>query len=550
MLKDSGNTLAKARKINLVGGSGGIKEAVGGSDRFDFIKLNVTQRSLFNATLTKLKANVDLDLFNSSGKRMGRSAKPDTQSESILTVLEAGQYFLKVSGTKQASRYCLKLRTPPLPSPVNTAPTLSTNTGASLARGSTVNLNSDLLRATDLEQQFLVYTVTQLPIAGKLKYKGVDVTLGQSFTQGDIDTGSLSYLSLGAIALTNNALYESRPQISGTNVVWSASDGSDNEIYFFNGSTTIQLTDNDINDDPSDISGSNVVWEGVTVHDTEIYFYNGSTTTRLTNNDTYDSNEQISGSNVVWSGYSDYDDEIYFYNGSTTTQLTNNDIYDSSPQISGSNIVWSGMDGSGRIYFYDGSTTIRLPGNSTLQGSPQISGSNVVWVGYDGSDYEIYLYNGNTTTQLTNNDIDDLNPQISGSNVVWSSYGGSNIFADSEVYFYNGSSITQLTNNSPYDAIPQISGGNVVWSSYDGLSYFSDTEIYFYNGSTTIQLTHNALNDFAPQISGSNIVWLSQDDGAYPEVFFLKVYNRDSFGFTVTDGIGGTTSGTFDFTLN
>jgi beta propeller repeat protein len=74
------------------------------------------------------------------------------------------------------------------------------------------------------------------------------------------------------------------PAISGSNVVWEGWDGSDYEIFFWDGGTITQLTDNSTTDWFPAISGSNVVWQGYDGSDTEIYLWDGATTTQLTNN--------------------------------------------------------------------------------------------------------------------------------------------------------------------------------------------------------------------------------------------------------------------------
>ena len=149
-------------------------------------------------------------------------------------------------------------------------------------------------------------------------------------------------MGTGVTQLTRNTLNDSSPQISGNNIVWSAYEDGDSEIYLYNGSETITLTDNDIDDSSPQIDGDNIVWTGYDGNDSEIYFYNGSETITLTDNDTSDYSPQISGSNVTWSAYDGNDDEIYLFDGTEVTQLTNNDISDYSPQISGNNVTWTG----------------------------------------------------------------------------------------------------------------------------------------------------------------------------------------------------------------
>ncbi|MGL6344209.1 MAG: hypothetical protein ACRC80_34320, partial [Waterburya sp.] len=90
-------------------------------------------------------------------------------------------------------------------------------------------------------------------------------------------------------------------------------------------------------------------------NDREIFFYNGSKTIQISNNDADDSSPQISGNNVVWvsndaiykeKSYYDRDksyarNEIFFYDGSKTVQVTDNNVSDSYPQISENNLVWA-----------------------------------------------------------------------------------------------------------------------------------------------------------------------------------------------------------------
>ena len=133
------------------------------------------------------------------------------------------------------------------------------------------------------------------------------------------------------------------PQISGNNVVWSYSYGTDSEIFLYNGISTIQLTNNSYDEYDLQISGNNVIWSG----GSEIFFYNGTSTIQLTNNSYNDLYPAISGNNVVWQGWDGTDYEIFFYNGTSTIQLTNNSDNDGYPAISGNNVVWNGSDGTG-----------------------------------------------------------------------------------------------------------------------------------------------------------------------------------------------------------
>jgi hypothetical protein len=62
--------------------------------------------------------------------------------------------------------------------------------------------------------------------------------------------------------LTNNSHDDRDPQVSGSSVVWSGSDGHDREIFLYDGDSITQITDNERDDLSPKVSGSNVVWYG------------------------------------------------------------------------------------------------------------------------------------------------------------------------------------------------------------------------------------------------------------------------------------------------
>ncbi|MHC4913216.1 MAG: TolB family protein [Planctomycetota bacterium] len=100
-----------------------------------------------------------------------------------------------------------------------------------------------------------------------------------------------------------------------------------------------QLTDNNYGDNSPQIHGSNVVWYGDDGTDFEIFLYDGNTVTQLTYNSRTDYNPQVYGSHVAWRGYTEHSSEIFFYDGNTVTQLTHDTLRDKNPQIHGSNVV-------------------------------------------------------------------------------------------------------------------------------------------------------------------------------------------------------------------
>jgi len=315
--------------------------------------------------------------------------------------------------------------------------------------------------------------------------------------------------------LTNSGYSNGNPQLSDSHVVWEGHDGTDWEIFLYDGSIVSQLTNNSYRDKWPVVSGSHVAWRGNDGTDYEIFYYNGSTVTQLTNNNYQDDEPSISGSHVVWDGY-DETGEIFLYDGSTVTQLTNNSFHDFDPVISGSYVAWGGWDETDtEIFLYDGSTITQLTDNSHDDYWPRISSSHVVWIRQEEDGYFtllLYEIGSGTTTTLADATTFDLtydNYAISGSSVA---FFGEEIFTDPHLYLYQGGTVTDLariSRYSAYSAYLAISGPIVAWI---------DRNLFLYDGSTTTQLTEwgsIGFPGYGVKLSGSNAVWVGDDRKIY-----------------------------------
>ena len=339
-----------------------------------------------------------------------------------------------------------------------------------------------------------------------------------------------SSLLYSIIQLTNNSNSDLDPQINANGyVTWRGFDGSDYEIFLYNGTTTIQLTDNAYNDHQPQINiNGYVVWTGGNLSECEIFLYNGSTITRLTDNAYTDTQPQINKNGyVVWNQGSF---KIMLYNGLTVTQLSDDDIYQLLyPQINANgHVVWDKREGNmSFVYLYNGTNIKCISDINLLNTNPQINEKGyVIWNGHiDGAfssnEMEIFLYNGSTTIQLTDNNYSEFNPQINANgHIVWT--GG----LYKNTFLYNGTTIIQLTNND-YGGnwYPQINAnGQVVWtgSFWTGANQ-TGHEIFLYNGTKTIRLTNNGYKNIpAPKININGYIVWSGGEGSEAEIFLAK----------------------------
>uniref|UniRef100_UPI001E56D26E beta strand repeat-containing protein n=1 Tax=Microvirga roseola TaxID=2883126 RepID=UPI001E56D26E len=91
---------------------------------------------------------------------------------------------------------------------IDSLPTVSTNTGATVAEGSTGTvISASMLTATDVETPDpaqIIFTLTTLPSHGVLHKGGVALGLNGTFTQQDIDSGLITFTHGGAEASSDS----------------------------------------------------------------------------------------------------------------------------------------------------------------------------------------------------------------------------------------------------------------------------------------------------------------------------------------------------------
>lgn len=83
---------------------------------------------------------------------------------------------------------------------IGAPPVLISNTGLTLSEGTAQTITNTALRITDLDSPppSLLYTLGSSPLNGQLRRSQVILTVGQTFSQQDIDTGRIDYLHNGS----------------------------------------------------------------------------------------------------------------------------------------------------------------------------------------------------------------------------------------------------------------------------------------------------------------------------------------------------------------
>ena len=110
----AGNTLEAARSLTITPNTQTFADYVDSLDPNDYYRFTLSGRSSFNLSMNGMSADADVQLLNSSGNEITRSAFGGTTAESINTTLDAGTYFVRVYPYSGSTNYNLSLAATPV----------------------------------------------------------------------------------------------------------------------------------------------------------------------------------------------------------------------------------------------------------------------------------------------------------------------------------------------------------------------------------------------------------------------------------------------------
>ncbi|MBD2464840.1 pre-peptidase C-terminal domain-containing protein [Oscillatoria sp. FACHB-1407] len=120
-MRNHSKNFNRARPIQA---NGSLRGVVDPKNKFDFFRFRVSSQSQFSVSLTGLRQNADLALYQ--GRRLiAQSRQGGTAAESITGTLQPGTYFLRVAVRGARTRYQLQLASSPLGAsfPIGQGPT-------------------------------------------------------------------------------------------------------------------------------------------------------------------------------------------------------------------------------------------------------------------------------------------------------------------------------------------------------------------------------------------------------------------------------------------
>ncbi len=218
------NTTAGAFAIGPLNGNGVYYDAIGGTDTNDYYQFSLGSVTSLGVSLTgldggNLSGNLDLQILDSTGTVLLESAQSGGSSESIVTPptanLSPGTYFVRVfAQAGQSSPYKLSLN-------ANNLPTLVTKNNLVLNEGTEKTISRSLLQVLDDNNppDQITYTLANFPgtlTNGSLSLNGIAITIGNTFTQADINANKLTYAQNGSETLTDSFVFNVSDGAGGT----------------------------------------------------------------------------------------------------------------------------------------------------------------------------------------------------------------------------------------------------------------------------------------------------------------------------------------------
>ncbi len=285
-------------------------------------------------------------------------------------------------------------------------------------------------------------------------------------------------LSSGEEIILSNGIsgFHGIPSISKGKVAWRTWDTIDTlYIYLWDGNETKLITNYAAGNfempwgyPPSyhsiDVSldDDQLAWAGWDGTDYEIFFWDGESIRQITDNSQDDYEAQLNNGQIAWTSHTGDRFDVMFYDGGTIQNVSNRpNLPDEDPHLMNGVIAWSGWNSSEfrrDIFVWDGFSirVITLPGDDY---EPQIdnTGNFITWNGRVNNQYDVYVWDWNNIYFLASSpNYSEISSYANRGQIVFSKENDSN---RNEIY------LVEFNNEADFD-------GDGIVSPYD-LDIFS-----------------------------------------------------------------------------
>jgi Ca2+-binding RTX toxin-like protein len=239
------------------------------------------------------------------------------------------------------------------------------------------------------------------------------------------------------------------PKFYKQGIAWVNETG----LQYFNGQTTQQLSSNSAgNPEGIEVSGNNIAWVGSNGTNTHLYLYDGTTTKQITTapltlNLRIQPEFQISGNRVVWSTavldangvLNNSNRDVYYFDGSQTKQLTNAPGSESQVGFYQNKPIWVTNDDQfiQQIFTYENGKVKQITNDPNgVIGNYSVVDGLLAWDSYDSNNNQsdVYAYNGTKVIALSNTiDRSESIAQGPFDRLYWTSEAGKFTYTNGQV---------------------------------------------------------------------------------------------------------------------
>jgi cysteine-rich repeat protein len=313
------------------------------------------------------------------------------------------------------------------------------------------------------------------------------------------------------INLTMGALSNpSRPAISGGQVLWTASDGSDSEVFLFDGKVVIRLTENDEQEAAPVLHAGTAVWVGrADQADSVIVKYDGDWLGPVEGSEG-GFQPAVWGSRVAWLTSDGTQSSIWMTgeDDGPPIKIGNTPMLGESYALGAQSVAWVADAAASQIVLYDldsgEETLLGKPG--TKLASPVLYGPFLAWSGqFGGGDWDVFLHDGAAPYAVVENTMDDSAPALWNGLVAWTGGAG----AASEIFLRTRDGLVQqVTADSSPDGQPALGRNVLAWIQGTGAA----AELALRRGGANRTVTDDQVEDKWPAVDGDSIAWVHGQD--------------------------------------
>ncbi len=287
-----------------------------------------------------------------------------------------------------------------------------------------------------------------------------------------------------------------------------------------------QITFDDSSDLPSSLYKGTIAWSSSAgselSQDEEIYYWNGTTTTKITDNAVADFYPSLHDGKIAWARNDGLTNAIYYWDGTTTYRIADIGNTGGKPSLYNGTIAWaSDIDGDYEIYYWDGTfpvTPQKITDNTAIDGQFGVSlyDEKIAWArGHvNNHDTEIYYWDGSAIQQISSNPNNDYNPSLYNGQIAWLAYETE--FSDSaSIHYWDGVFpvvVQKVSDNQVFNYKPSLYDGKIAWSE--------GSDIVLWDGSAVQKVTDTPVpvRENYPSLYNGTVAWTLDSNVYYSSI--------------------------------